>query len=300
MKNLIAKVPTSSHEMGSRPRMGAAGLLLLVGCRDMDRATDPVTCNLHAELCARRVSQVTFAGTHNSMSNADAGWVFPNQKHGITRQLEDGIRGLMLDTYRWEGELWLCHGYCELGAQRLSDGLGELADFLETHPQEVIQIIFQDAIPIEDTRAALDAAGLAERLHPWALGQDPSLQELIDRQENLVVGLESGQSDTLGLHAAWALWMDTPYSFQSPADFSCTLNRGQEENSLFLVNHWLSTPLPSPKSGEAVNVAEVLEARARMCAETWGRTINFLGVDFYDRGDLLEVVDRLNGVAEPE
>ena len=94
--------------------------------------------------------------------------------------------------------------------------------------------------------------------------------------------------------------MDTPYSFQNPEDFSCTLNRGNEENPLFLVNHWISDPLPSPKSGDIANAAAVLETRARMCAETWNRTVNFIGVDFYDRGDLMEVVDRLNGVAAPE
>jgi hypothetical protein len=91
--------------------------------------------------------------------------------------------------------------------------------------------------------------------------------------------------------------MDTPYSFSEASEFSCDLSRGQAENPLFLVNHWLSTPLPSPESGEAVNVADVLETRARACADQWDRAVNFLGVDFYDRGDLISVVDRLNGVA---
>ena len=100
-------------------------------------------CNRHAALCDRPVSTVTFPGTHNSMSNAEAGWIAPNQQYGLTRQLEDGIRGLMLDTYQWEGDLWLCHATCELGALPLADGLAEIRDFLDAHPREVIQVVFQ-------------------------------------------------------------------------------------------------------------------------------------------------------------
>ena len=253
-------------------------------------------CNGHDALCDRPLAAVTFPGTHNSMSSADAGWLGANQQHGLTRQLDDGIRAMMLDTYRWEGDLWLCHGYCELGAQPLSEGLGELADFLDGHPREVVQIIFQDAISIEDTRGALDAAGLGSRLYTWTDGADPTLRDLIDAGTPLVVGLESGASDGSGLHGAWDLWVDTPYSFTDVSEFDCSQNRGALDNPLFLVNHWINDPLPSPDNGSTANQAEVLEARARACSEAWGRPVSFLGVDFYDRGDLFEVVDRLNGL----
>jgi hypothetical protein len=279
----------------------------LVGCAGSDASkavadTDSggpapeAGCNGHEVLCDRPVSQVTFAGTHNSMSNADAGWIAPNQQHGLTQQLEDGVRAFMLDTHEWEGGLWLCHSSCSLGSQPLVEGLEELTAFLDEHPREVIQIIFQDAIPIDSTRQALAEAGLEDRLYEWDPTADPTLQELIDAQHTLIVGLESGDADGQGLHAAWELWMDTPYSFADPSEFSCELNRGSADNELFLVNHWIGNPLPDPTASAEVNVAAVLEARARACAERWGRTVNFLGVDFYDRGDLFPVVDRLNGI----
>jgi len=267
---------------------------------DSGAVPEATGCNGHEVLCDRPVSMVTFPGTHNSMSNADAGWLGPNQQHGLTQQLHDGIRAMMLDTYVWEDGLWLCHGYCDLGAQPLDEGLGELADFLDDHPREVVQIIFQDAISIEDTRAALEAAGLGHRLYAWEDGADPTLGELIDAQTTLIVGLESGASDGTGLHGAWDLWVDTPYSFAEVSEFSCDQNRGDLDNPLFLVNHWLGDPLPSAENGLEANVAEVLETRARACSEAFGRPVNFLGVDFYDQGDLFAVVDRLNGVAEAE
>lgn len=283
------------------------GVGLLSGCAGSTKPTSsdtstPATpasqtaCNGHDALCDRPVSQVTLPGTHNSMSNADAGWVAPNQQHGLSRQLEDGVRAMMLDTYLWEGDLWLCHSICELGAQPLVEGLSELADFLDAHPREVIHIIFQDAISIEDTRQALEEAGLADRLYTWDPSADPTLRELIDAGTPLIVALESGNADEQGLHAAWELFVDTPYSFVEVSDFSCDLNRGAAENPLFLMNHWLGDPLPSAENGLEANVTDVLETRALACSESSGRPINFLGVDFYDQGDLFAVVDRLNGV----
>ena len=59
-----------------------------------------VRCNGLAELCDRRLDEVVFAGTHNSMSAADRpGWLFANQTRPIPRQLDDGIRLLMIDPH---------------------------------------------------------------------------------------------------------------------------------------------------------------------------------------------------------
>lgn len=41
-----------------------------------------------------------FAATHNSYAASDQpGWFFANQRHGIARQLDDGIRGLLIDVH---------------------------------------------------------------------------------------------------------------------------------------------------------------------------------------------------------
>ena len=92
------------------------------------------------------------------------------------------------------------------------------------------------------------------------------------------------------------LIQDTPYSFSSEDEFSCEANRGQTTSPLFLVNHWLGTPLPTSEGAERVNTDAVLHERAEACAEARGQRVNLLGVDFYDRGDLFSVVDKLNGL----
>jgi hypothetical protein len=67
----------------------------------VERPDRPVTvCNGHEELCTRRLNEVTFAGTHNSMSSADErGWYFPGHRGTIRQQLDDGIRALLIDTH---------------------------------------------------------------------------------------------------------------------------------------------------------------------------------------------------------
>ncbi len=57
-------------------------------------------CNGLASLCGKRLNQIVFPGTHNSFSASDQpGWRFANQKYGIERQLDDGIRALLVDVY---------------------------------------------------------------------------------------------------------------------------------------------------------------------------------------------------------
>ena len=60
----------------------------------------PVTaCNGAAALCDRPLDEVVMPATHNSMSVPLPGWYSAEQERPIGGQLEDGIRGLLLDTH---------------------------------------------------------------------------------------------------------------------------------------------------------------------------------------------------------
>jgi hypothetical protein len=62
--------------------------------------SDPLACNGSPDLCDRRLDQVVFPATHNSYAAADEpGWFFANQRFGIERQLEDGIRAFLIDVH---------------------------------------------------------------------------------------------------------------------------------------------------------------------------------------------------------
>jgi hypothetical protein len=64
-------------------------------------AAAPATgCNGSQAFCDLRLDEYTFAATHNSFSAAqEPGWLIPNQRFGIARQLDDGIRGFLLDLH---------------------------------------------------------------------------------------------------------------------------------------------------------------------------------------------------------
>lgn len=63
-------------------------------------ATPSSGCNGSEALCDRRLDEVVFPSTHNSYAASDEpGWLFPNQRHGIERQLRDGIRGFLIDIH---------------------------------------------------------------------------------------------------------------------------------------------------------------------------------------------------------
>ena len=56
-------------------------------------------CNGFASLCDRRLDQVTFAGTHNSMSASADDFFFARQTGGIGAQLGRGVRAFLLDLH---------------------------------------------------------------------------------------------------------------------------------------------------------------------------------------------------------
>jgi hypothetical protein len=57
-------------------------------------------CNGLQNLCGKRLNEVLWPGTHNSMAAADvAGWSIPDQRRSIARQLDDGIRLFLLDPH---------------------------------------------------------------------------------------------------------------------------------------------------------------------------------------------------------
>jgi hypothetical protein len=59
----------------------------------------PAPCDGSRMLCTRSLSDITLAATHNAMSAPLPGWYAAEQETGIPGQLQDGIRGLLIDTH---------------------------------------------------------------------------------------------------------------------------------------------------------------------------------------------------------
>ena len=166
----------------------AAPILVIVVAGGDDTGSEQVVsgCNGSEQLCGRPLDEVVFPATYNSMAAADyRGLLFPMHQATIPQQLEDGIRGLLIDAYygypgsrvytdfergpnklqeqiesglgpdfvaaadrirasltrpNGESKLYLCHGFCELGAIDLVDTLKQINQWVVNNPNEVLMI----------------------------------------------------------------------------------------------------------------------------------------------------------------
>jgi MFS family permease len=108
---VINRPPEVTRPSGRRPArrlavpvaaallIAAALAVFLTGGGVDEPAAVPSTCNGHAELCDVPLDEVALPATHNSMSVPLPGWFASLQERPISRQLEDGIRGLLFDTH---------------------------------------------------------------------------------------------------------------------------------------------------------------------------------------------------------
>ena len=198
--------------------------------------------------------------------------------------------------------LYLCHGFCELGAYELIPTLREIHDFLIINPHEVLLIIVEDYVEPQDLAAAFERSDLADLVYRGpASSRWPTLRALITSGQRVIVFIESGRVGIPWLRPAFQNIQETPYSFHHPDEFPCRPNRGGTDGSLFLLNHWIDTaPAPKPSNAAVVNAHNFLLDRARRCTRERRHLPNIIAVDFYMTGDLFRVVDELNGVENSE
>ena len=271
-------------------------LLGVVGCGESPVPIPP-ECNGSIELCARRYDEVAYATTHNAMSNAEDGWQSPNQNVAIDRQLAAGVRALMLDVHEFGTGILLCHGFCQLGSLPLVDGLRIIERFLHDHRGEVVTIIFESYTTAAAIAEAFADAGLDRYAYAHAAGTPwPTLRELIDRDQRLVV-LTDREGDALDWYMdVWQHAFETPFAAETTADFTCDPGRGNPSHPLFIFNHFLTAPLAVPDQAATVNANPYLIERVRTCMQARGGLANFVTVDFFDVGDVLDTVRVLNGL----
>jgi len=125
-----------------------------------------LVCNGDARLCDRRYDEVSYATTHNSFVNGDQNWNDPAQWHTLRRQMDDGIRALMLDAHVNDGVAYLCHEHCWWGYNipgqwdpTLVSGLVQVREFLVANPHEVVTIFIESYVTADQLEAAFAGSG---------------------------------------------------------------------------------------------------------------------------------------------
>jgi hypothetical protein len=288
------------------------------------------TCEGSAALCDRSYDEVAYLTSHNAMSTTVDRFIGPLQDPGISAQLDDGVRALQIDTYRWEQPdeitqrlaesdftpeqrkfiaaavdrfnppregLWLCHSVCRAGALALVPALREIGDWMRAHPTEVITLIVQDAISGEDTEQAFAQAGLTDLVHtPDADPAKPwpTLGDMIDSGRRLVVFAEKADGPASWYRNFYDYGMETPFAFRTPDAMSCVPHRGGSDKRLFLLNHFITIDGGSRLDAGKVNTRQYVLDRVHRCERERGRPVNFVAVDYTTIGDAGGAVDELN------
>lgn len=207
------------------------------------------------------------------------------------------IRDRLVGVDEGRRGLYFCHGFCELGAYEVVPALKTIRDWFVMHPDEVVLMVIEDYVSPEEIAKAFEDSGLLQFVYMGPIDPFPTLRSMILSGGRLLVFTESGKPGVPWLHPAFDSFQETPYTFHTPEQFSCKPNRGGTKGALFQINHWIeTTPAPRPSNAAIVNAYPFLLKRAEECERVRHHIPNVVAVDFVDVGNVVQVVQTLNGV----
>ncbi|KAJ4973443.1 hypothetical protein NE237_006617 [Protea cynaroides] len=260
-------------------------------------------------------NKYAFLTTHNSyaIDNGKPRLTFTNQEDSVTQQLNNGVRALMLDTYDFKGDVWLCHsfkGQCHdiTAFVPALDTLKEIESFLSANPSEIVTLILEDYVEAPNgLNKVFTDADLMKYWFPVSSmpqnGQDwPLVSDIIAKNQRLIVFTSKrSKQETEGIAYQWNFMVENQYGSEGMAAGNC-YNRGESSplkdtsKALILVNFFPSVPIKQTacqdNSNDLINMVHTCYGAAG------NRWANFVAVDFYKRsegGGAFQAVDTLNG-----
>ncbi|KAF8928109.1 PLC-like phosphodiesterase [Dissophora ornata] len=272
-------------------------------------------CNGYAELCAKTYDKVAYATTHNAYAYTPPGGLATNQDNDIPTQLKDGVRAFMLDAYSTPSgntnDIELCHTSCELlDAGPLSKVFAQIKTFMDANPNEVITIFWENAGNLKPAQfqTVYTAAGLDKYSYAQTVDNTtwPTLAQMISSGKRLLSFLDSGADGSVPwLMAEYNFIFETPWQIEKGAAYPCTVDRPKNQRKqMYVLNHFVSgqfqlggttVDVPQPGAANQTNGPD-LTSHVNACQTTFKQIPNFVTVDFYEKGILLQTVAQVNGV----
>ncbi len=279
----------------------AACVLAAAAVRLCVAETPALKCNGSPLLCDKRYDQVVFPATHNSTSNIEDKWKFPNHFFPVSRQLEDGIRGLNIDLFSYQGDIYTCHTYCAFGNKKLSGVLADIKKFMDQNPGEVVTIFLEYYEGSARVPELIAESGLAALALPHKKGEQwPTLRQMIESGRRLVVfstdAADPAKYPWYLSTREFSVW--SPYFAEKPKELSCGSGLIKRADQIYVMPNFLTNPVANPELAKKVNFESFLTRRTSKCAEAVGAVPNFIQIDFYSIGDLIGTVRKLNGIQE--
>ena len=282
------------------------------GFNPMD-PNDFISCHGEARYCLRTYDDFTFAESHNSFSTPEDGIMGGiNHLTGLQSQWEDGIRAFMLDPYHQsefnneKEDVVFCHAPslpntppCLFGSVDAFAWLRNLNSLHNNSSGDVVSLLIQNyAVPGGHLEYLLNETGILERAYIHELGSSwPSLGDMSLSGTDVLIFIEMEYEDNFTkLLPAWKHTWDTPYGESSQEEMTCDLGRGDSSQPVWHMNNWLNSDFgfADPIKASQVNAYDTLLERALLCWETVGNRPTFVGVDYWEQGEVTNVTVTLN------
>ncbi|KAM3271495.1 hypothetical protein ACQJBY_041974 [Aegilops geniculata] len=227
---------------------------------------------------------------------------------------QNGVRALMLDTYDFKGDVWLCHssgGKCNdfTAFEPALDTFKEIEAFLSANPSEIVTLILEDYVNAPNGLTnVFNASGLQKYWFPVSKmpqnGQDwPLVSDMVTSNQRLLVFTSARSKQvTEGIAYQWNFMVENNYGDDGMDAGECS-NRAEsaplndKTKSLVLMNYFPSVPV---KLTACLQHNKGLTDMASTCYSAAGnRWANFIAVDYYKRsegGGVFQATDLLNGM----
>ncbi|KAK4477549.1 hypothetical protein RD792_016781, partial [Penstemon davidsonii] len=180
---------------------------------------------------SRPFNKYSFLTTHNSFAiegepshTGVPRITVRNQEDTVTQQLNNGVRALMLDTYDFEGDIWLCHsfgGICRdiTAFQPALATFKEIEAFLKANPSEIVTLILQDYVETpKGLSKVFEEARLMKYWFPLSRmpkrGEDwPLVRDMIARNQRVVVFTSNESKEkSEGIAYQWNYMVENQFS----------------------------------------------------------------------------------------
>ncbi|KAK9678531.1 hypothetical protein RND81_11G217600 [Saponaria officinalis] len=242
----------------------------------------------------------SFAKSGSTKSGTGAFLLAPtNQEDTVTSQLQKGVRGLMLDMYDFENDIWLCHsfgGKCFnfTAFQPAINVLKEIQSFLQANPTEIVTIFIEDYVTSpKGLTKIFNTAGLSKFMFPLSRmpknGDDwPTVDDMVQKNQRLLVfsSVKSKESSE-GIAYNWNYVVENQYGDGGMVAGACP-NRAESPPlntttiSLVLENYFPDNP---NSTRTCLDNSAPLINMMNACFQDAKRWPNFIAVDYYQRSD---------------
>lgn len=274
---------------------------------------ETIPCNGMVILCHRSYDQVTFPETHNSYSTHEDNIWYPASNHrtGFQAQWNAGMRAFMLDTHYLTtadqslSNVRFCHGDSDRGFSPCTYGavdpwawLNNLESEMNSEDRDIVTLLIENYVEPDHLKEIFDDVGLSEMMYIHEMNSEwPTLIEMIDMGKRLVVFWEqSSDSQHPYFHDFLTHSWTTNYADDDTSSMDCEKLRGDVNQPVFHMNNWLKNQagLSDPNRAGEANDVDFMVERAIECIELHGKRPTFIAVDWWEEGDVVEAVERVN------